>query len=121
MTAGVLNESEERMSSQCGKIESWGVVVMEGNDQLAGFIREVPMGTGTALHIDVPAVTYTPYYCKGHDPKPDDVTVPAFSTFANWDFVRGLTLCSEEAAAKVASKILLIPPGVELPDRDLPF
>ena len=111
------------------QLETWAVVGLMGHGNIAGFVRDVPLGTGTVLRVEVPKVDYEePDYDAewkvNVSPPLKRVTIPAFVRFIALGAVYDIGPCSEETATLAASQIRALPPAREWDQSkpvDVPF
>lgn len=98
-----------------GKLETWAVLELMGHQRLAGFTREVSLGSAAMLRVDVPEID----------------GVPAFTKFVAPAALYAVTPCTQEIAMAIIRRDRVTPvtlfamppmrqrslPGMEDPDE----
>lgn len=79
--------------SREGKLETWAVLELMGHHRIAGFVREVSLGSAAMLRVDVPEID----------------SIPAFSKFVAPAALYALTPCTEEVAMAVIKRDRVTP------------
>jgi hypothetical protein len=108
--------TQDGVSAKAAQLESWAVIGLMGHSSIAGFVREVSVGTGTFLRVDVPEVAYeepdysAPFDGEGMRPR-RRVVVLSFVRLVSIAAVYDITPCSEEVARQAAENIRLSPPA----------
>lgn len=81
------------MSDDNGKLETWAVLELMGHQRLAGFVREVSLGSAAMLRVDVPEID----------------AIPAFTKFVAPAALYAVTPCTEEVAMAVIKRERVAP------------
>jgi hypothetical protein len=81
------------MESDKGKLETWAVLELMGHQRLAGFVREVALGSAAMLRVDVP----------------ETEGIPAFTKFVAPAALYAFTPCTQEVAMAVIKRDRVTP------------
>ncbi len=76
-----------------GKLETWAVLELMGHQRIAGFVREVSLGSAAMLRVDVPEID----------------AIPAFTKFIAPGALYAFTPCTEEVAMVVIKRDRVTP------------
>lgn len=99
--------SEEQKDN--GMLEGFAIVEVMGYSRYAGYVRQVAMGGGAMIRVDVPDLperdeAYTDYVADGsgrHEPQKKTrkvSAVPGYTKFLGVSAIFAITPCSEEVA-----------------------
>ena len=76
-----------------GKLETWAVLELMGHQRIAGFVREVALGSAAMLRVDVPEID----------------GIPAFTKFVAPAALYAFTPCTQEVAMAVIRRDRVTP------------
>lgn len=95
--------------SDKGKLETWAVIELMGHQRIAGFVREVSLGSAAMLRVDVPEID----------------AIPPFTKFVAPAALYALTPCTQEVAMAVIKRDRVTPVTVfampPMRQRALPY
>lgn len=81
------------MNDYEGKLETWAVLELMGHQRIAGFVREVSLGSAAMLRVDVPEID----------------AIPAFTKFVAPAAIYAVTPCTQEVAMVVIKRDRVTP------------
>jgi hypothetical protein len=81
------------METDKGKLETWAVLELMGHQRIAGFTREVALGSAAMLRVDVPEID----------------GIPAFTKFIAPAALYAFTPCTQEVAMAVIKRDRVTP------------
>src|SRR5437868_2096159 len=81
------------MTDDKDKLETWAVLELMGHQRIAGFVREVSLGSAAMLRVDVPEID----------------AIPAFSKFIAPGALYAFTPCTKEVAMAVIKRDRVTP------------
>jgi hypothetical protein len=87
------SNGEQQMNDEKGKLETWAVLELMGHQRIAGFVREVALGSAAMLRVDVPEID----------------AIPAFTKFIAPAALYAFTPCTEEVAMAVIKRDRVTP------------